>query len=76
MRTAQLQQQAAQLRLEAQTKEHLAANAMRLAANTASNNIMRAGVGITHQVGVNQFVRPSGVVSFGPFPGGCLSDVG
>lgn len=63
MRTTQLQQHAAQLRQQAEVKEHLAINAMRLAANAASNNIMLSGVGVTYQVGANQFVRPSGVVS-------------
>jgi len=63
MRTTQLQQHAAQLRQQAEVKEHLAANAMRLAANTANNNIMLSGVGVTYPVGANQFVRPNGVVS-------------
>ncbi|KAK3346087.1 hypothetical protein B0T25DRAFT_460385, partial [Lasiosphaeria hispida] len=42
-KTAQLRQQASQLREQAGVKEHLAINAMRLATNTASNNIMLSG---------------------------------
>jgi len=62
MKTSQSQQRAAQLREQASLKEHLAINAMRLSANTASNNIMLSGVGVMQQVDAYHYVRPSGVV--------------
>ncbi|KAG7293711.1 hypothetical protein NEMBOFW57_003768 [Staphylotrichum longicolle] len=64
MKTAQLQQQANQLRLQAQTQEHLAANSLRLAANTASNNIMLAGVGVAYRIDANHVAVPNGVPDF------------
>ncbi len=64
MKESTLQQQAAQLREQANLKEHLAINAMRLSANTASNNIMLSGVGVMYQVDANHYVRPNGVPDF------------
>ncbi|KAK0648900.1 hypothetical protein B0T16DRAFT_456352 [Cercophora newfieldiana] len=64
MKTSQAQQRAAQLREQASLKEHLAINAMRLSANTASNNIMLSGVGVVQQVDANHYVRLSGVPDF------------
>ena len=63
-KTAQLQQQASQLRLQAQTQEQLAVNAFRVAANSASNNIMLAGVGVAYRVDSHTVAVPSGVVSY------------
>jgi hypothetical protein len=62
MKISQAQQRASQLREQASLKENLAINAMRLSANTASNNIMLSGVGVVQQVDANHYARLSGVV--------------
>lgn len=69
MKTAQLQQQASQLRVQAQTQEHLAVNSFRLAANSASNNIMLAGVGVAYRIDANHVAVPNGVVSVASIQG-------
>jgi hypothetical protein len=66
MKTAQLQQQAQQLRIQAQTQEHLAVNSFRVAANAASNNILLAGVGVGYRIDSNHVAVPSGVVGAAP----------
>lgn len=63
MKTAQLQQPARQLRLEAEPKERLAIVSMEAAANSASNNIMIAGLGGGYRIDQYHVARPSGVVS-------------
>ena len=63
MKTAQLQQQASQLRLQAQVQEQLATSAFGAAVNSASNNIMVAAVGTTYRVDAYNVAVPSGVVS-------------
>lgn len=63
MKTAQLQQQAASLRIQAQTQEHLAINAMRVSLSAASNNIMLAGIGAGKRIDANHILVPSGQVS-------------
>lgn len=50
MKTLQLQQQAKQLREQAGVQEHLAANAMRVEANRASNAMMVNTVGGGHRI--------------------------
>jgi hypothetical protein len=50
MKTAQLQQQAKQLREQARVQEHLAANAMRAEVNRASNASMVNAVGGGHRI--------------------------
>ncbi|KAL2127768.1 hypothetical protein VTI74DRAFT_10184 [Chaetomium olivicolor] len=64
MKTMQFRQQANQFRIQAQTQEHLAANAFRVAANSASNNIMLAGIGAGYRVDANHIAVPSGVADF------------
>lgn len=50
MKTAQLQQQAKQLREQAGVQEHLAANAMRVEANRASTAMMVNTIGGGHRI--------------------------
>ncbi|KAM7192148.1 hypothetical protein V8F20_008983, partial [Naviculisporaceae sp. PSN 640] len=51
LKTTALRQQAAQLRQQAELQEHLAVNAMSVAANHASNNIMLHGLGARDPTG-------------------------
>ena len=62
MKMAQLQQQAAQLRIQAQSQEQLAAAAFRAASSAASNNIMVAAVS-GYRTDANPYGVPSGAVS-------------
>ena len=73
MKTAQLHQQAAQLRIQAQSQEQLAVASFRAASSAASNNIMVAAVGGSYLVDANHVAVPSGAVSVALFEGqlGC-----
>ncbi|KAK3904533.1 hypothetical protein C8A05DRAFT_13589 [Staphylotrichum tortipilum] len=64
MTTARLEQQAAVLRIQARTQEHLAINAMSVEANQASNNILVSGIGGGRRVDAWHVEVPSGVPDF------------
>ncbi len=49
--------------MQAQTQEHLAINAFRVANSAASNNIMLAGVGVSYRIDSMHVAVPNGVVS-------------